>query len=188
MAEENSHQPPKENQVKLTEIERFWSKVDKSAGPGGCWNWTAGSTHGGGGLYGIFHLQGSGIKVRAHRYAFAMVFGPIFEGEVICHSCDNVKCVNPAHLLAGTIAENNQDKALKGRAKTGPRIPRTIAHRVRQDVAYGLTYEQVAIRYGITNSSVYRIVRGLYTPKPENGVKVRVPKDFSVPVVAKQVA
>lgn len=91
--------------------DRFWAKVSKSDG---CWEWTAGLRHGG---YGSFYvaIDGLGRNVAAHRYSYEMHHGPIPEGAEIMHSCDNPRCVNPAHLSAGTHAQNMQDMGAKRR-------------------------------------------------------------------------
>lgn len=87
----------------LSEIDRFWSKVEKGEY---CWKWHGAS---GDGRYGRFHLSrvgGPKIMVTAHRYSYELTNGPIPEGLVLDHLCRNTFCVNPDHLEPVTIREN----------------------------------------------------------------------------------
>lgn len=91
---------------------RFWMKVDKA---GECWTWTAGrGDHG----YGSF-TNDDGGAVSAHRFSYELHYGPIPDGMVVCHRCDNPPCVRPEHLSIGTQADNVQDMFEKGRAVSG---------------------------------------------------------------------
>src|SRR5215471_13387636 len=61
------------------------------------------------------------VNVLAHRYAYAEVFGRIPPGMIIMHTCDNRACINPKHLVAGTLKENMQDAKRKGRKIGAPK-------------------------------------------------------------------
>jgi hypothetical protein len=87
--------------------ERFWAKVEKTDG---CWLWT-GAISGKSGTasaargYGYFGVTSKKI-VRAHRWAYETLVGPIPEGMELDHLCHITTCVNPNHLEAVTHLEN----------------------------------------------------------------------------------
>lgn len=110
-------------------VARFMTKVRNDGteirpGLGPCWVWTAYKNKNG---YGQFALNKTRPTKLAHRASYELHHGPIPEGMVICHKCDNPPCVNPAHLFAGTHADNMRDKVQKGRQHRGPDPQRGLA-------------------------------------------------------------
>ena len=85
----------------------FWEYVTLSPM---CWEWTGGTRSTG---YGAFRVAGRAWS--AHRWAYTLSFGPIPDGMLVCHSCDNRLCVRPTHLFLGTHLDNQHDMIRKGR-------------------------------------------------------------------------
>lgn len=83
----------------------------------GCWEWRGGRSRAG---YGVFSVDR--IQVKAHRFIYELLVGPIPSGLVIDHLCSNPPCVRPDHLEAVTTAENVQRTWDRGRQP--PRKPR----------------------------------------------------------------
>src|SRR5690606_2829424 len=50
-----------------------------------------------------------------HRLAYETWVGPIPDGHIVRHRCDNPPCINPIHLETGTWGDNMKDKVERGR-------------------------------------------------------------------------
>lgn len=158
-------------------VAAFWSKVDRLS-PEECWMWTASRTASGG--YG--QVCWKRRPQRAHRISWELTHGPIPDGLLVLHHCDNPPCVNPAHLWLGTDADNIQDCVRKGRKNpaTGDRsgsrrhpervprgsgsgmsklteadIPAIIAARVD-----GESIRSIATRLGVTKTTIGSVLSG----------------------------
>lgn len=84
----------------------------------GCWEWQGGKSKG----YGRISVNGSPYST--HRIAYAERYGPIPDGMIVRHKCDNPPCCNPDHLELGTQADNIADMVSRGRHVPGPGRPR----------------------------------------------------------------
>lgn len=89
---------------------------------------------------------------RTHRIAWRLIHGDIPSGMCVLHTCDNPSCVNTDHLFLGSKAENNLDKAKKGRANKKLTVEQSNA--IRTSTGRLL---DVAISYGISTAMVSMI-------------------------------
>lgn len=97
---------------KISDAERFWSKVKKN--DGACWDWIGAFFSGK--RRGQFKVDGK--TLHAYRFAYELIKGKIPHGLTIDHLCNNPNCVNPDHLEAVTMEEN---RARVPRKKLCPR-------------------------------------------------------------------
>ena len=153
----------------LTLAQRFWPKV--KVVDGACWEWQASCSTAGYGRIAT-NEPGAGKKIsQAHRVAYELAVGPIPDGLVVCHRCDNPPCCNPDHLFVDTQAGNIADMHRKGRARGGSvsrpgelnpvsKLTATDVNRAREMREAGHTFKAIGEALHISTSHAYRIVKG----------------------------
>ena len=134
----------------------------------GCINWQ-GSKFGNG--YARKWLEGKTVLV--HRLVLeSKIAGFLDSGYFACHTCDNRSCINPAHLVVGTAAENTGH--MIGRDRKTPRrksIPGigilSIAQLREIQTKYlsGTIKNHLAKEYGVQHETIIKI---LQTNIPDN--------------------
>lgn len=150
--------------------DRLWDKIEVG-GADDCWLWRGATLpHG----YGKIGEGGRGCRtLLAHRAVWEDVVGPVPDGICVLHTCDTPGCCNPGHLFLGTHKDNTADMDAKGRrGAPGPR-PAIRGERHPQakltkgdvvqirDRATRETQAALARDFGVSQSQVWRIVRGL---------------------------
>jgi DNA invertase Pin-like site-specific DNA recombinase len=96
----------------------------------------------------------------------------------VCHTCDNRACCNPSHLFVGTAADNNADRARKGRSAPRHKIwavqhppkgerngrAKLTEGDVREARALhksGMTTQEIAKQFSVSNGTIWFIVSGV---------------------------
>ena len=88
---------------KATTEERFRDKFIIQEN--GCWEWQAAV------IDGLPVFRHSGNTRPARRYVYETHVGPIGPGNAIVPSCNNLLCVNPAHLIKRSFSDIAKDTA-----------------------------------------------------------------------------
>ena len=99
----------------------------------------------------------------APRVAYEVWVGPIPQGLYVLHRCNNPPCINPAHLRAGTAADNMADRVLAGHSKgehAGHKLTDDKVRQIRKMREAGETYAQIASKFTVKRGAIGCILRG----------------------------
>ena len=135
----------------------------------GCWLWIGANN----GRYGT--IKNNGKTALAHRVSWELHNGQVpeiecsdFRGTCVLHFCDNMICVNPAHLFLGTHKDNIQDKvnkgrcsstAIKGESHGSAKLNDNAVRQIRKyHAAGGCTQNWLAQVYGVNPQTISKVV------------------------------
>jgi hypothetical protein len=140
-----------------TIIDKFMAKVTPEPNSG-CWLFDSSWLKGG---YGQFVLNKK--CKQSHRLSYEFFCGSIPDGYVVMHKCDVPCCVNPDHLMVGTMQQNIDDMFKKGRNPIQKGQSNNRSYLTNEQVIAirsenGL-YKDIACKYGITPATVGKIKR-----------------------------
>lgn len=128
--------------------------------PTPCWQFTQTNVPG----YGVIKVDHK--KRAAHRISWIIHNGPIPNGMLICHKCDQRSCINPDHLFIGTYKDNSQDASQKhkiflarGELNGNSKLKRIQVHEIRK-LCPSVPGTELAKRYKVHKSTISLIIKG----------------------------
>ncbi len=147
------------------QIARYWARIKfpEAIGTDECWESQHHTNYVGYPQVTINYRQ-----ILTHRLSWELANGPIPAGMLVCHSCDNRRCANPAHLWLGTHKDNMHDMQRKGRkvilygddAKHRKLTSSQVAEIRQRHQAGGITMKALADEYGVTRTNISYIIAG----------------------------
>lgn len=140
-------------------VNRFMSYVGKGA-VNECWPWLGGHIPSG---YGAFSVNGKSRG--AHRVSYIVHGKGDPAGKVVRHTCDNPNCVNPAHLILGTQADNMRDRLTRGKYARGEgahnvRLTTDMVIEARRRRLNGASVYSLAKEYGVNKGTLHNAIYG----------------------------
>lgn len=135
--------------------DRILAKVEADPN-GGCWLWGGTLSQEGYGRIMVDRKQ-----KMAHRVSWEAHTDADPGDQCVCHRCDVRACVNPAHLFLGSSADNNRDRAAKGRSFIRRGDGNPVAKLTEADVrdvlrrlATGESQASLGREYGVHQSTI----------------------------------
>jgi hypothetical protein len=138
-------------------MKRFWKKVNKTENDQACWIWNAG-TYGKNGP-GIFRLNIYLGTVSSHKYAYEITYGEIPKNQLVCHTCTNILCCNPAHLFVGTRKDSAvaREQKHRGELRSNHKLNKDKVREIKQS---NLSVSALSRQYNVSRATITNIKTG----------------------------
>lgn len=139
-------------------------------GPNDCWPWQDKARDKNG--YGLMSWREGDqtFTTRAHRLGWDLAHpnDVLTDNEIVCHTCDNPPCQNPAHWFKGSYQDNNDDMMKKGRHRVrfginhwNSKINEDIVREIRSRYAEGgISQQKLADELSLSRSVVRHVLEG----------------------------
>lgn len=99
-------------------------------------------------------------NTRVNRLMAELKYNKDISTFIVRHTCDNKKCINPEHLILGSVLENINDRVVRGR--TFKHVSEEKFLRIKELLALNkLTYKEIAIIVGVHRNTVQKFNRKL---------------------------
>jgi hypothetical protein len=95
-------------------------------------------------------------QMRTNRASWIAHNGPIPNCMLVCHKCDNQKCINPEHLFLGTQKDNMQDMISKGRRVKNALQGELHEHKISQK---DVLLSRIIHKKSIKPSKIYMVIK-----------------------------
>ena len=111
-----------------------------------------------------------------HRLVYCEYVGvslAYIEDKVVRHTCDNPRCIEPTHLIIGTRADNNKDRAERNRSAKFVSSRQKLSmrdvlyikeHHIPRDKEFGNA--ALARQFGVDPKVIYNVLKGTYVQNP----------------------
>jgi len=140
-----------------------------------CWLWMGTKD-----VHGYGRLSVNKYPTLVSRLSWEIFIGPIPNKMLVCHKCDNPKCLNPSHLFLGTHLDNMRDMIKKGHAdhshnakgedhfKAKLTIKDVLAIKKRYKIG-DISQSLLGKQYGVCKSTVTKILTGVNWKSVQGG-------------------
>ena len=93
-----------------------------------------------------------------------MHYSYILDSLLVCHKCDNKRCVNPLHLYLGTYSDNmndriNRDPESLGKARNYSNLTRSDAKQMKYLHNIGINYTAIGEMFHVHGSTASNIIK-----------------------------
>ena len=138
----------------VTDEQKLTDLLSNTVPNGECMEWTrCYNTDGYPRMYG---------NVKVHRWVNQLFTGKDNTNYVVRHTCDNIRCINPQHLIAGTNLDNIKDRVDRDRSYKV--ITKDVVAKVKALIATKfLTHREIANIVGIDIRRVSDINCNVYS-------------------------